>query len=188
LVWLFSCPFSNYLTQLVTISDLPCFYFTQLVYSWGLSLLYEWIIILKRVNKGYMPKSFYTTYASPYFGIHVVMIDLFELWWLIIDYIWFWHFILFMTLTIVGKNLRYALGAPLDFIPLVIIKMLWIYFWSCWLIWLYLLYIYKMFEISHAHVCKANYMSNCLSSFPNVPYLCKYVLPYIYVLIFACYV
>jgi hypothetical protein len=45
-----------------------------------------------------------------------------------------------------------------------------------------------MFEISHAHVCKANYISNCLSSFPNVLYLCKYVLPYTYVLILACYV
>jgi hypothetical protein len=29
-----------------------------------------------------------------------------------------------MTLIIAGKNLPYALGTPLDFIPLVIIKML----------------------------------------------------------------
>jgi hypothetical protein len=63
-------------------------------------------------------------YASPYFTIHVVMIDLFELWRLIIDYIWSWHFILFLTSIIVVKNLPYALGTPLDFIPLIIMKML----------------------------------------------------------------
>jgi hypothetical protein len=65
--------FLNNNTQVINISDLPNFYFTWNKYlkfttTWG------------RVNIKCMPKSSYNIYSLPCFAIHVVIVDLFELW------------------------------------------------------------------------------------------------------------
>jgi hypothetical protein len=38
------------------------------------------VIVLKRLHKGYMPKSIDSIYAFTYFAMQVVMMDFFKLW------------------------------------------------------------------------------------------------------------
>jgi len=72
-----------------------------LIYSWVFYLvnihftLTWWrAIVSKKVNRDYKPKLLYNIYAFQYFAMHVIiLIDLFKLWWLIMEYIFFWHFI-----------------------------------------------------------------------------------------------
>ncbi len=156
-------------------------------------MLDEWIIILKRVNQGYMPKSFHKHACISIFcntcgydRFVWIMVINYRLYLVLafyfihdVNYCWkklticSWHPFRFYIISHYKNALNIFLRLLIDLIILYIYN---------------ILYIYKMFEISHAHVCKANYINNCLSSFPNVPYSCKYVLPYMYVLILACYV
>jgi hypothetical protein len=38
------------------------------------------VIVLRRVNKGYVSKSLYIIFGFSYFAMHVVIMDLFKLW------------------------------------------------------------------------------------------------------------
>jgi hypothetical protein len=40
--------------------------------------------VLKQVKREYISKPLHLSYAIPYFAMHLVMLDLFELWWAII--------------------------------------------------------------------------------------------------------
>jgi hypothetical protein len=68
--------------------------------------------VLKKVNKRYMPKSLHDICAFPYYAMHVVMMDFFKLWLLIVEYICFQY----PLHQLPWKGLLpYALGNPFMF-------------------------------------------------------------------------
>lgn len=113
-----------------------------------------------------MPKSLYNIYPFSYFAICLVLMGLFKLYWLIVEYIFFWNITLFIALISLEKLLPYALATSSEkFTTFVIIKMIWTMIW----------YDYNSVDrISWTHVCNANCPSSCLFSLWNVSYLCKY--------------
>jgi hypothetical protein len=51
------------------------------------------VIALTRINRRYMPKFVhYSIDAFPYFAMDVEIMNFFELWGLIIEYVWFFNF------------------------------------------------------------------------------------------------
>jgi hypothetical protein len=70
-----------------------------------------------------MPKSLYSIYAFSYFGMHAVVMDLFKFWWVVIEHIFFWHFIFIHKINyLVQQNPYHMLfGSPLDVTTICII-------------------------------------------------------------------
>jgi hypothetical protein len=94
-----------------------------LVYSWVFYLvsihytLTWWrAMVSKKVNRGYKPKSLYNIYAFEYFAMHVIiLIDLYKLWSLIMEYIRFWHFIFISHINYFGKTFTIFFQNPYRF-------------------------------------------------------------------------
>jgi hypothetical protein len=135
------------------------------------------IIVLKKVNKGYMPKSLHDICAFPYYALHVIMMDFFKLWLLVVEYICFQHFNFIRYINYLGKDsyhmlletlLRFDYHLPLQkFFEIILILLL---------IWSY--FVKFLIGCLKVHVFMFT-MPNCtndyFSSFWNVPYLCKYI-------------
>lgn len=101
------------------------------------------MIILKHVKSGYMTKSLYNLSTFSYFVVHVVMLDLFELWWLTIEYNVLGILFLFITLNYLEQN-SYHLLLELLYI--------WLWFFIIWMLWI------KVINLNVPYLCKYFYL------------------------------
>lgn len=85
----------------------------------------QWLLAKQNPNKLVievinMPKSLCN-------ALNVIMIILFELWWLTIEYIWYWHFIFIHCIPCFEQNSFNIILKPLFILwPFVILRMFWI--------------------------------------------------------------
>ncbi len=113
------------------------------------------VIVLKKVNKGYMPKSLHDICAFPYYTMHVVMMDFFKLWLLIVEYICFQHFNFIHYINYLGKGLLpYALWKLIT-LSLSFSIILWNHFNIIVDLIIFCQIFDRMFEISCVHVYNA---------------------------------
>jgi hypothetical protein len=130
------------------------------------------VIVLKKVNKGYMPKSLHDICPFSYYAMHVVMMDFFKLWLFIVEYICFQHFNFIHYIYYLGKDsyhmlletlLHFDYHLPLQkfFEIILILLLIWSYFVN-FLIGCLKFHVF-MFTVP-------NCTHDCFSSPWNVPY------------------
>lgn len=113
------------------------------------------VTILKRANKGYIPKSLYSIYLYLYFAMKVVTIDLLNYYG---QYSCLWHFFHLLHWLSWKKLLPYLFKFLLSFF---ITKMLLQYFQIDWLIYIYI------YSVWNFMCC----ISNCLSTLKCPPFV-----------------
>ncbi len=98
LVYSYCSPFKS-CTQLMNISDLYCFHLSPTEY---LRFITREDYFLRRVERWFMMKPSNMPY---YFATHMIMMDLFKLWWLTSKDISFWCFSSLIALITLHKSL-----------------------------------------------------------------------------------
>lgn len=135
---------------------------SRYLHIWGL---------FKSVKIGYMLKSLHSiSMHFSYFAMHVVAMDLFELWWLITC--WIYILLAFVTLIRSWKIfLSYALGIPLDFIAIFHLKnSLSLFLWQMQIGFILFLFFLQSLEFHKFMFANANCTGNCfVSTLKNVP-------------------